>query len=245
MRSIDLNADLGEGGSHDAELIACASSANIACGGHAGDETTMHNAIKACIAHGAAIGAHPGHEDPEHFGRRALDLTPAEVAESVKRQIARLAEIAEKHGARIHHVKPHGALYNQADRDPELAMAVASAVRSILPGCAFYVPPSGALAAAGKASGLMVRGEGFADRLYQADGSLAARGTSGAVIDDIETAVAQALLIAREHVVATSSGSRFPIAAETLCIHGDGAKAVGMLRAVRSALEAAGFRIRA
>lgn len=245
MRTIDLNADLGEGGTHDAALIALASSANIACGGHAGDETTMRRAIEACIAHGAAIGAHPGYEDREHFGRIALNLHPAEVAESMKRQLARLMEIARQAGAEVHHVKPHGALYNHADRDPALAAAVATAVASMLPGCGFYVPPSGALAAAGDAAGLRVSGEGFADRLYQPDGSLTPRAVKGAVIDDLEEAVSQALQIAARGEVGTSSGTRIPLRAETLCVHGDGEKAVELLQAVRRALETAGFTIRA
>ena len=245
MPTIDLNAALGEGGTHDTALIALASSANIACGCHAGDETTMRRAVEACIARGAAIGAHPGYEDREHFGRIALNLPPAEVAESLKRQIGKLMEITRQAGAQVHHVKPHGALYNQADRDPALAAAVAAAVASVLPGCCFYVPPSGALAAAGEAAGLRVRAEGFADRLYQPDGSLTPRAVKGAVIDDVATAVAQAMQIATRGEVVTSSGARIPLRAETLCVHGDGGKAVELLEAVRRALEAEGFTIRA
>lgn len=245
MRTIDLNADLGEGGTHDPELIALASSANIACGGHAGDETTMRRAVEACISCGAAIGAHPGYEDREHFGRVALNLQAAEVAESVKRQIVKLMEIAREAGAEVHHVKPHGALYNQADREPALAAAVVSAVGSVLPGCVFYVPPSGALASAGEAAGLRMKAEGFVDRLYQADGSLTPRAMKGAVIDDVDEAVAQALRIAERGEVGTSAGTVIPLRAETLCVHGDGEKAVELLAAVRRALEAAGFTIRA
>ena len=245
MRSIDLNVDLGEGESHDAVLIAHASSANIACGGHAGDESTMRNAIQACLASGVAIGAHPGYEDRENFGRRALDLGVDAVTALVRRQVSRLSELAAQAGAKIHHVKPHGALYNQADRYPALAAAVASGVRTILPGCAFYVPPSGALAAAGKAAGLVVKAEGFVDRRYLENGGLVPRGEPGAVIDELESAVAQALRIAREQNVRASSGALIPLPAETLCIHGDGLEAVELLRAVRQALEAAGFTIRA
>jgi UPF0271 protein len=245
MRSIDLNADLGEGGSHDAELTALASSANIACGGHAGDETTMRNAIEACLVHGTAIGAHPGYEDPAHFGRRPLDLAPAAVEDLVSRQVERIAEIAARAGAEVHHIKPHGALYNQADRDPGLAAAVAAGVRKILPGRGFYVPPSGALAAAGKAAGLVVRAEGFADRRYLENGWLVPRGECGAVIEDIGSAVAQALEIARDHRVRAISNTLIPLMAKTLCVHGDGLDAVELLTAVRHALEAAGFTIRA
>jgi UPF0271 protein len=240
MRTIDLNVDLGEGGSHDAELIAWASSANIACGGHAGDEATMRAAVSACQSAGVAIGAHPGYEDREHYGRRPIHLTAEEVSELVRRQIRRLAEI----GAVIDHVKPHGALYHQADADPALAAAVAEAVRCELPGCRFYVPPGGALERAGKNAGLAVIEEGFVDRRYRHDGKLVPRGETGAVIHEPETAVAQALEIALRKQVVTMCNQYVSLPARTLCVHGDGPDAVVLLKAVRQALEAAGFTIR-
>jgi UPF0271 protein len=243
MRTIDLNVDLGEGGFQDAALIALASSANIACGGHAGDEGTMRSAIASCLAMGVAIGAHPGYDDPEHFGRRLLELRPAEIEDLVSRQVGRLAEFADQAGGRVHHVKPHGALYNQADRDPEMASAVAEGVRRIHPGCGLYVPPGGALAAAGAAVGLRVIAEGFVDRRYQENGSLVPRSQAGAVIEDIEAAVANALQIACENRVVSVSEVMIPLAARTLCVHGDGAQAVLLLRAVRTALENEGFTI--
>ena len=187
MRTIDLNADLGEGGSQDAALIALASSANIACGGHAGNDDTMRAAIDGCISAGVAIGAHPGYEDRENFGRRPMDLEPAAVAELVSRQIGRFAKLAARAGAEIHHVKPHGALYHQADHDPALAAAVAESVMCLLPGCGFYVPPAGALAVAGEAAGLDVWAEGFVDRRYQENGALVPRGEPGAVIGSPKT----------------------------------------------------------
>lgn len=245
MRTIDLNADLGEGGSHDEVLIALASSANIACGGHAGDETTIRKAIEASMAAGVAIGAHPGYEDPLHFGRRPLKLEPSVVTDLVARQIEKLAGWTALAGAEIHHVKPHGALYLQADGSPPLAAAVAEGVRRVLPGCGFYVPPCGQLAEAGRAAGLAVQGEGFVDRRYRSDGGLVPRGEPGAVIDDIDEAVAQALEIACNHQVRTVAGTLRALTVSTLCVHGDGTVAVAMLRAVRNALEAAGFSIRA
>jgi UPF0271 protein len=245
MRTIDLNADLGEGGSQDAALISLASSANIACGGHAGDERTMRDAIESALIHGVAIGAHPGYEDPEHFGRRNLHLPPAAVADMVSRQVNRLAEIAIAADDTIHHVKPHGALYNQADRDPALAAAVADGVKRVLPGCQFYVPPNGALAAAGKAAGLKIRPEGFADRRYSADGALVPRSEPHAVIDDLDEAITQALEIACHQRVRTIAGTLLPLPAKTLCVHGDDPQAVHLLRAIRRALENAGFEIRA
>lgn len=243
MRSIDLNVDLGEGGSHDAELIAWASSANIACGGHAGDDSTMRAAVSACLTSGVAIGAHPGYEDRENFGRRPMHLAPAEVTAMLRRQIRRLSDIAASMGAEIDHVKPHGALYHQADADPPLAAAVAQAVKNELPASRFYTPPGGALAIAGKAAGLQVIAEGFIDRRYRPDGRLIPRGEPGAVIHDPETAVAQALDIALRREVETQGNRRIPLPARTLCVHGDGPEAVLLLKSARRALEAAGFTI--
>ncbi len=241
MLTIDLNADLGEGGSQDAALLALCSSANIACGGHAGDEQTMEETVEEALEAGVAIGAHPGYEDRENFGRRPMDLNPAAVADLVSRQVGRLAEIA----AGIHHVKPHGALYHQADRDPQLAAAVAEGVKRIMPGCGFYVPPGGALAAAGEAAGLDVWPEGFVDRRYQENGTLVPRGEPGAIIGDIDEAIAQALQTASKGRVKTITGTWLPLPAKTLCVHGDSPQAVELLGAVRQALQAAGFSIRA
>jgi UPF0271 protein len=245
VHAIDLNADLGEGGAQDGALIALVSSANIACGGHAGDGATMRAAIRACRAAGVTVGAHPGYEDRENFGRRALDLPPADVAAQVERQLRGFAEIATSLGAHVHHVKPHGALYNQAARDPALAAVVADATARVFPGCAFYVPPAGELAAAGRHAGLRVRPEGFVDRGYASGGGLLPRGETGALIEDPAAAVAQALEIARNRRVRSAEGNFLPLPAETLCVHGDGAAALAILRAVRDALEATGFAIRA
>ena len=206
MRRIDLNADLGEGGSEDELLLGLVSSCNIACGGHAGSDEIMRRTLAHALAAGVAIGAHPGYEDRENFGRRELQMTPQAVTELVVRQVGKLAALAQETGASLDHVKPHGALYHQANRDLSLA-------------------------AAARAAGVIVRAEGFADRRYQNDGSLQPRSQPGAVIEDPAEAVAQALALA--------GSGRF----ETLCVHGDGAHAATLLRAVRSALENAGFRI--
>jgi UPF0271 protein len=242
---MDLNADIGEGGLRDVALIALVSSANIACGGHAGDELSMRSAIDACLAAGVAIGAHPGYEDRENLGRRALDLTPDAVADLVGRQISRMVEMTSRAGAAVHHVKPHGALYHHADRDPAVAAAVAEAVARIIPGCGFYVPPAGHLAVAGADAGLRVLAEGFMDRYYDADGRLVSRNQAGAVIDDVDVAVLQTIEIALHRRVRTAAGTSFPLSAQTLCIHGDSPQALEILRAVRQALTAAGFTIRA
>lgn len=225
MRAIDLNADLGEGGTQDAALLELVSSANIACGGHAGDEETMRRSIELALASGVAIGAHPGYQDREHFGRLAMVLPLDQITELVHRQVRTLASLAGDLGARLHHVKPHGALYNQASRDPLLAAAVVNGITAISPELILYALPGSALAVAGQAAGLTVRAEGFADRRYRDDGSLMPRGEPGAVIKDVGEAVAQAVGFAR--------GGRI----ETICVHGDGVHAVDILREIRRALE--------
>lgn len=231
MRFIDLNADLGEGGTEDANLLGLVSSANIACGGHAGDEATMRRSIELALASGVAIGAHPGYEDREHFGRLAMTLPLEEVTSLVRRQLERLAKLASEAGARLHHVKPHGALYNQASRDPLLAAAVVAGISGVSPELILYALPNSALAEAGRAARLTVRAEGFADRRYRDDGTLMPRGEPGAVIKDVDAAVAQALAIASNGV------------ADTLCVHGDGVTAVAILQALRPKLEATGLAV--
>jgi UPF0271 protein len=231
VRTIDLNADLGEGGTEDEALLRLVSSANIACGGHAGDETSMRRAIELAMASGVAVGAHPGYEDREHFGRRALVLPLDKVTDLVRRQVEKLAAVASDMGAQLHHVKAHGSLYNQADRDPSLAEAVVKGITAISSGLVLYAPPAGALAAAGRAAGLTICAEGFADRRYLENGALMPRAEPGAVIKNVEEAVAQAMEIVANGAV------------ETLCVHGDGPTAVAILRTLRGRLEDRGHPI--
>jgi 5-oxoprolinase (ATP-hydrolysing) subunit A len=231
MRTIDLNADLGEGGAVDEVLLELVSSANIACGGHAGDGASMRRAIELAMAAGVAVGAHPGYEDREHFGRRALTLPLDAVTDFVVRQVAEFARIAAEMGAEFHHVKAHGSLYNQADRELELAMAVVKGITAVSPGIILYAPPAGALAAAGRAAGLTICAEGFADRRYLENGALMPRAEPGAVISNVGEAVAQALEIVANGTV------------ETLCVHGDGLASVAILRALRKKLEERGHPI--
>lgn len=231
MPSIDLNADLGEGGSQDEELLQLVSSANIACGGHAGDEVTMRRAIELAMAAGVKIGAHPGYEDRDHFGRRAMSLPLDAVTLLVQQQVERLLGFAQQMGASLHHVKAHGSLYNQADRDPALAAAVVEGVIRVSPDFVLYAPPAGALAAAAHEAGITLCGEGFADRRYLESGSLMPRAEPGAVISNVDEAVAQAMtLVARGEV-------------KTLCVHGDGATAVEILKVLRSRLGEAGHGV--
>ena len=228
---IDLNADLGEGGAADEALLALVSSCNIACGGHAGSDEIMCRTLAMASAEGVAIGAHPGYEDRENFGRRALSLPPCAVVELVARQVGKLAMFAQQMGVRLHHVKPHGALYHQAHHDVELADAVIAGVLQVSSGLLLYAPPGGALVAAARAAGMDVRLEGFADRRYQSDGTLQPRDQLGAVIESVDEAVAQALGLARGGCI------------DTLCVHGDGVEAAALLRAIRGAMGPAGFEI--
>ncbi len=236
--SIDLNCDLGEGGRHDAELMALITSANIACGGHAGDEATMRSTVELALRHGVAIGAHPGFADREHFGRRDLPLGPAELGALVAGQIAALAALAP-----LRHVKPHGALYHRAERDPLAAEAVAQAVRAAGAHLILFGLAGGRLVAAGRALGLRVAGEAFADRAYRTDGSLVPRGEPGAVLADPAQAAAQGLELARFGQARSIDGRKVPVSAQTLCLHGDGPEAAAAARELRRALEAAGVEL--
>jgi len=192
---------------------------------------------------GVAIGAHPGYDDREHMGRRPMDLPPSAVGDLVSRQLKRFAQIADELGAPIHHVKAHGALYNQADADPLIANAVANAILDMLPQAILYAPPNGCMMSAAKSAGLRFRAEGFIDRRYNADGSLVPRGQPGAVIDDPTAASVQAMEMLFERRVTTVGGSVFPIEIGTLCVHGDCESALEILKSTRLALESAGLRV--
>ena len=243
-RTIDFNCDLGEGCGDDARILPLVSSANIACGGHAGDEATMQATLRLCREHGVAAGAHPGHEDREGFGRRALDLPPAGIAALVTRQLGRLADLAALEGVRLVHVKPHGALYNQAARTPAIAAAIARAVAAFDPSLVLVGLSGSALPAAGEAAGLRVAHEVFAERGYGADGRLLARGTPGAVLESREAVVSQALALAAGTGLQCADGTRLFPRADTLCLHGDRPDAAGLARVLRGALEEAGIRLR-
>ena len=232
MRVIDLNADLGEGGTEDEALVGLVSSVNIACGGHAGDEETMVRSIRWALAAGVAIGAHPSYEDPEHFGRRAMALPLEQVTDLVQRQVVKLATLAAEHGTTLHHVKPHGALYHQAGRDPLLAAALVEGILRISPHFILYAQPCSELDRVARAAGLTVCPEGFADRRYRDDGTLMPRGEPGALIKEVDAAVTQAMEIATAGRV------------ETLCIQGEGITAVAILKALRPRLKTAGFTLK-
>jgi UPF0271 protein len=233
--AIDLNADVGEGGAQDEALFSAGiTSANVACGGHAGDETTMAAACERCARHGVALGGHPGFADREHFGRRERILDEAALECLVREQVGALREVAARHGGlSIRHVKPHGALYHLLNRDARLAARFVAVVHSVASGARIYGPPSGELREAAGRSGVGFIAEGFMDRAYQPDGTLVPRGEPGACLDNEQDVVAQALRLAVQGAVGT------------LCVHGDGESATRFLSAAKRGLGEAGFRIAA
>jgi UPF0271 protein len=237
--TIDFNCDLGEGGGADGELMPWITSANIACGGHAGDVATMRETVAMAEAHGVAVGAHPGFLDRENFGRREQELTAGALRELVTSQIEALRGCGS-----VRHVKPHGALYNQAARDPEMAKIIAEAVYGIDPKLILFGLAGSELVRAGRKRGLRVASEVFADRTYQADGSLTPRSRSDAVITDEAAAVAQVLRMVGDGLVRSTDGSTVPIEADTVCLHGDGPKAVAMARRLNEALRESGIELR-
>lgn len=243
--TIDLNADLGEGSPHEEAVMGWVTSANIACGGHAGDTDTMRASLRLAAAYGVAAGAHPGFPDREGFGRRALNLTPEEVAETVREQIAALQAVAAEEGVPLRHVKPHGMLYNLACRDAALARAVAhSAASSGVPLYYGLAGQGSLMLREAEAAGLRPVGEGFADRGYAPDGTLWPRGQAGALLPS-EAAVAQGVGIAVSGRVVAVTGTPVEVPARTLCLHGDGAQAAEIARDLRRALEAAGVQVAA
>lgn len=246
---IDLNSDLGESFGpwpmgDDAALMASISSANVACGFHAGDPGTMRATVALAKASGVAVGAHPGFPDLVGFGRREIKATPREVEDFVLYQVAALAGIAAGQGVRLQHVKAHGALYNMACRDRALADAIARAVAAIDKRLILFGLPNSELIKAGQQAGLPVAAEVFADRAYEADGSLAARQKAGSVIHDPAAVVARAIKMVRERQVVALDESVIALEADTICLHGDTAGAADLARAVRAGLEAAGIEIR-
>ena len=228
----------------DEALIPLVTSVNVACGFHAGDPLTIRRTVRLALDAGVAVGAHPGYPDLVGFGRRAMDLAGDELEAAVLYQVAALAGIVRAEGGSLSHVKPHGALYNRAATDPKVAIPIARAIAALDRELRLVGPPGSALLAAGFAAGLACLAEGFADRAYQADGTLRPRRLPGALIDDPGLAASQAVAIARDSLVVAFDGGHVPLAAATLCIHGDTPGAVAIATAVREALAAAGIEVR-
>jgi UPF0271 protein len=251
---LDLNADVGEGRrgaaaydsalAHESLLMRHITSANVACGFHAGDPGVMRDTVALAAAHGVAVGAHPGFPDLEGFGRREIQVAPADVEDFVAYQVGALAAIAATQGVRLQHVKPHGALFNMAARDAALSDAIARATAVIDRSLILFGLPGSELIAAGTRAGLRTACEGFADRAYEADGSLVSRQQSGSVIDDPDAVVIRAVRMVREGIVDAVDGTPVAIRIDTLCVHGDTPGAAELAAQLRLALEAAGIDVR-
>ena len=245
MPRIDLNADLGEGAPFDAELLQIVSSANIACGGHAGDGESMAITVRSAIANGVAVGAHPGYPDREGFGRESGFLSGDALYEALTEQVTALADIAAQLGARLSHVKPHGALYNDAVRRRDLANIIAR-VTAEAPGDPAFMGMAGTeLEGAADEHGLVFIAEAFVDRAYEPDGTLVSRKEPGAVHENLSVATTQAIRLAEYGETTARNGAIVKVRADTLCIHGDTPGAAEKARAVRDVLESHGVEIRA
>ncbi|MBB3179624.1 5-oxoprolinase subunit PxpA [Variovorax sp. Sphag1AA] len=242
---IDLNADLGEGCDNDEALLGLVSSANIACGWHAGDASTMRQCVRWAIDKGVAIGAHPSFPDRENFGRSTMNLPPDEIVAGMLYQIGALSAIVKAEGGTLAHVKPHGALYNQAVKDPVLADAICEAVRRFDPQLRFFGLAGSGMITAAERAGLTPVEEVFADRGYMPDGSLVPRSQPGALIEEEEQSLAQTLSLVRDHKVTAIDGSVVPVNAQTVCLHGDGAHALAFARRIRERLAAEGIAVAA
>lgn len=242
---VDLNADLGEGAGHDDELLSLVTSANIACGFHAGDANTMRQSILTARDRSVAVGAHPSLFDRENFGRKELPVKPDEVFEAVVYQLGIFQAIAEAAGVRPNHVKPHGALYNMAVRDESLAEAIGRAIASVDEKLLLFAPQNTALSRAGEKNGLQIAHEVFADRNYLSNGQLVPRTRPDALLHDPVEAVPRVIRMLREGKVRSIDGVDVDVRAETICLHGDNPEAVDFARELRSRLEKEGVTIRA
>ena len=246
---IDLNSDVGESFGaytigHDAGLMKSITSANIAAGFHAGDPTVLRDTIRLAKKSGVAVGAHPGFPDLVGFGRRELNVTPREAEDSVLYQLAAVAGVASAEGVRLQHVKPHGAMFNMAVRDGVLADAIARAVAAFDASLILFGLPGSQILKAGRAAGLRVAAEVFADRAYEPDGRLVSRRKAGAVICDASLVVARAVRMVKDGSIVSIDGTVVPLESDTICLHGDTPGADDLAAKVRAGLEAAGITVR-
>lgn len=249
MTSIDLNCDLGEGyGMYrfesDEALLQHVTSANVACGFHAGDPTVIHRTVTWALQCGVAVGAHPSYPDRQGFGRRRMEMAHDEIYHHVLYQLGAIAGFVRSAHAQLHHVKPHGALYNVAATDEGVAKAIVTAVADFDSRLQLYAPVRSRLADCGRAAGLSVVHEAFADRRYAADGKLIPRSDPRASIADIREACQQVVQMVQEGVVKAVTGERVPIEVQTVCVHGDGRDPVGFVLALRDTLAEAGIEVR-
>lgn len=242
---IDLNADLGEGGSNDEALLQLVTSANIACGFHAGDAQTMRQSVRWGMRYGVALGAHPSFLDRENVGRKAMSVSADTVFAQVVYQLGALSAIVAVEGGRLTHVKPHGMLYNQAARDPMLADAIARAVKAVNPALRLVGLAGSELIHAGQRLGLVTRQEVFADRGYLPDGTLVPRDQPAALIKSDELALAQTLEMIKRRRVRASDGTWVDVDADTVCLHGDGDHALLFARKLRQCFNEHQIQVRA
>ena len=247
---IDINADLGESpealaSGADFELMSYITSANVACGGHAGDENTMRQTVAAAKELNVAVGAHPSYPDRENFGRLESPMPALALESSVRQQIASLLKVAGRFGVRLIHVKPHGALYHATNKDREVALAVGRAVKEIDPQLIMVGQAGAPALEVWREMGLHGAAEAFADRTYERDGTLRKRTLPGALLDTPERAAQQALGIALNHKVVAGDGSALALVAQTICIHSDTPGAAAIAREVNQRLKAAGVLVRA
>ncbi len=240
---VDLNCDLGEGMPYDDLLMPFITSANIACGFHAGNTDTMRRTIDRCLEHGVKIGVHPSFRDREHFGRKEQQLPPERIYTLVIEQLIKLDLIAREKGALLHHVKPHGALYNMAARDLRIARAIAQAASDFNTNLLVYGLSGSHLVSEARALGLQACSEVFADRTYDDEGQLTSRKLPGALIEDEERSLDQMRQMVLEGTVTSLHGKKVPIEAETICIHGDGKRAPYFARAIHELLQGLGSKV--
>ena len=245
MPVIDLNADVGEeasGPDGDGALLDIVTSASVACGFHAGDPSIMRRTLGDAVVRGVVVGAHPSYPDRAGFGRREMEISPTRLTDDLLYQIGALDGLARSYEARVHYVKPHGALYHRMGEDEACAKAVCDALRAY-GGLSLLAPYGSVVIAVAEHFGVEVATEAFADRAYLPDGRLAPRGDAGAVVTDADAAAARAVTLAREHRVPALDGSWIPITAASICVHGDTAGAAELARQVRGALTAAGVTL--
>jgi UPF0271 protein len=243
-RSIDLNCDIGEGSGNDEEILPHVTSINIACGYHAGDPATMRKTVGLAIDHGVAIGAHPGLPDRANFGRREMSVTPQEIYDLVLYQAGALAAFARAAGDAVTHLKPHGALYNMAAKDAAIAQAIAEATRDFDHACILVGLAASELIKAGENAGLRTASEAFADRTYQADGSLTPRDSVDALIHHSAAAAERVLKMVLHSAVTSQQGTEIPLLADTICIHGDSPAAADMAKTIHERLQQAGIEVK-
>ena len=248
--TVDLNCDMGESFGawtmgNDAAILPFVTSANIACGFHAGDPAVMKQTVRLALRHGVALGAHPGLPDLVGFGRRDMAISPEEAFDMTVYQLGALAAVAKAEGGQLHHLKPHGALYNMAATNAALAEAIAEAMYKVQPELTLYGLAGSELIKAGKTLGLNIAQEVFADRTYQANGTLTPRRQPNALITDADVAIAQVLRMVQQGQVCTQQGHDVAIQADTVCIHGDGTHALEFAQRLSSVLREAGVRLQA